>query len=319
MNKIEQGILDAHEGITEEAQVREDSDAALGLRIDAVENLDEEPTENSSNAVKSGGVFTWFGGLLSKLKTAAKNIIGAINELFETTVKTSGNQDISGLKKFIDGTIEVGSDTNNTTLRGAIYLGGGAAIRNTPEDSRIPFAGTQIEYQGGGLRIGYTDAQFFHAGGTEYQVQLKGIRDPVDPKDAVNKEYVDSRVPLSTTPHLWPDDGSEVDLKDGTFGRRWAGAANEDPISFDGGTYSSLAIVSVGGSWTYVPAMPILSRSIVMLPFNVQADVRDASSSLDISFSNATQLWSMFISISMGRTTSLTPEITYNFWVRYTK
>ena len=45
--------------------------------------IDSEPVENSKNLVESGGVWSWFGGALSTLKTTAKNIIGAINELFD--------------------------------------------------------------------------------------------------------------------------------------------------------------------------------------------------------------------------------------------
>ena len=36
---------------------------------------------------------------------------------------------------------------------------------------------------------------------------------------------------LASRPHLWPTDGSEVDLCDGTFGRRWKRWAGVGPIS----------------------------------------------------------------------------------------
>ena len=54
--------------------------------------IDPGPTENSDNLVSSGGVFAWvfawFGGALNTLKTTAKTVIGAINELFDKTAKT---------------------------------------------------------------------------------------------------------------------------------------------------------------------------------------------------------------------------------------
>ena len=45
-------------------------------------SIDVDVTENSNNLIKSGSVWSWFGAGLSTLGTNAKNIIGAINELF---------------------------------------------------------------------------------------------------------------------------------------------------------------------------------------------------------------------------------------------
>jgi hypothetical protein len=64
------------------------------------DDIDDVPTQGSNLAVSSGGVFSWFGGALTSLLTTAKTVIGAINELFNTTVKTTGNQTIAGNKTF---------------------------------------------------------------------------------------------------------------------------------------------------------------------------------------------------------------------------
>jgi len=68
--------------------------AALNSQITAalvqkLLNPDSEPAQNSDNLVKSGGVFAWFGGLLSALKTTAKTVIGAVNELFDSKANTA--------------------------------------------------------------------------------------------------------------------------------------------------------------------------------------------------------------------------------------
>jgi len=68
--------------------------------VNKLNNPDNEPTQNSEGLVKSGGVFAWFGAAVSTLKTAAKNVVGAINWLFDNTVKTSENQTINGVKTF---------------------------------------------------------------------------------------------------------------------------------------------------------------------------------------------------------------------------
>jgi len=55
--------------------------------VNTLANPDAVPTENSDGLVKSGGVFSWvmgfLGALPSTLKTTAKTVIGAINELFD--------------------------------------------------------------------------------------------------------------------------------------------------------------------------------------------------------------------------------------------
>jgi len=62
--------------------------AALGSNItlalvNKIANPDTSPTQNSANLITSGSVWAWFGAALSTLKTTAKTVIGAINELFD--------------------------------------------------------------------------------------------------------------------------------------------------------------------------------------------------------------------------------------------
>ena len=46
-------------------------------------SVDTEPEEGSVNLLQSGGVWALFGAALTTLKTTAKTIVGALNELFE--------------------------------------------------------------------------------------------------------------------------------------------------------------------------------------------------------------------------------------------
>ncbi|MDR2964213.1 MAG: hypothetical protein LBU88_00360 [Treponema sp.] len=55
--------------------------------------IDTDPTEGSNNLVQSGGLFAWFGGVRLMLKTVNKNIIGAINELFDGKLDKSHIED----------------------------------------------------------------------------------------------------------------------------------------------------------------------------------------------------------------------------------
>ena len=84
-------------------------------------SVETYPTENSNNLVSSGGNFAWFGAAVSTLKTTAKNIVGAINELFDSAVKLTGAQTISGVKTFSN--ILILPDTNPTNLNQAVRLG----------------------------------------------------------------------------------------------------------------------------------------------------------------------------------------------------
>jgi hypothetical protein len=80
--------------------------------------IEIEPTQSSNNLVSSGGIFAWFGAALSTLKTGAKTLIGAVNELFDSTVKLIGNQTIGGTKTFT--TIPVLPSSNPTIANQAV-------------------------------------------------------------------------------------------------------------------------------------------------------------------------------------------------------
>jgi len=286
---------------------------------------DEEPKENSKKAVKSGGVFTWFGGLLSTLKTTAKNIIGAINELFDNTVKTTGNQDIKGVKSFVDGTIKVGNSNVNPTIPGSIDLMDGSMIRRMLSDTIIPFAGTQIDFQGGGLRIGLTDARFFHPNGTSHNIRLGGIAAPNLSNDAATKGYVDSKIPLALTPWLWlPKDGSEIDLGDGSFGRRLslmtpAGSATQLVITLGANIFTGSSpfefvskIISSGGSWVHSSNVCRLGESL----FDTGSFALRSTSRIYVSQTGP----SMFsIMVQLLAPSNGIGTVPYDFWVRYTK
>ena len=81
--------------------------------------IDIEPTADSNNLVKSGGIFAWFGDKVSTLATTAKTVVGAINELFNNTVKLSGAQTIAGVKTFSSIPVLPASNptTNNQATR----------------------------------------------------------------------------------------------------------------------------------------------------------------------------------------------------------
>jgi len=341
--------------------------------------VDEEPIKNSINAVKSGGVFNWFGGLLSTLKTTAKNIIGAINELFETTVKTSGNQTVGGIKTFTDPLL-----LNNNNAR--IMQSG---------------SGLVLMYDGADMMLNNEALRLIHVAGTN--IAIKGVANPVDPKDAANKEYVDQKVdetgiqpihvqtttypvsggpavigsatvsngafgnkpisefnvndilivifalngvntwctakitsilgnnisftmiglfqglpgiPLSTTPHLWPSDGSEVDLGDGSFGRRFAGSGTSPTIEIYGGNYTTIIkILSAGGNWTLYNE---LTGSTDMYLFTNGSSGSRAPWSQVSAVLDLTNRWTLYL-ILYTNSLMMQVDVNYDIWVRYTK
>jgi len=57
--------------------------------VNKLSNPDTVPAQNSAELITSGGVFAWFGAAVSTLKTVAKNVVGALNELFETKIDKS--------------------------------------------------------------------------------------------------------------------------------------------------------------------------------------------------------------------------------------
>jgi len=88
--------------------------------VNKLNNPDKEPTQNSEGLVESGGVWDWFGAAVSTLKTSTKKVIGAINELFDTTVKTyNAEQSIHGIKTFTQIPIlpSISPTTDNQAVR----------------------------------------------------------------------------------------------------------------------------------------------------------------------------------------------------------
>ena len=92
------------------AAINSDITAAL---VDTLKYPDTEPVQNSGSLITSGGVFAWFGAAVNTLKTAAKNAVGAINELFDSTVKLTSAQTISGVKTFSDIPLLPSTDPTN--------------------------------------------------------------------------------------------------------------------------------------------------------------------------------------------------------------
>jgi len=76
--------------------------AALNSNITAalvnkIANPDTVPTQSSAELITSGGVFSWFGAAVSTLKTMAKNVVGAINELFDNKIDKSEKGNANGV------------------------------------------------------------------------------------------------------------------------------------------------------------------------------------------------------------------------------
>jgi len=65
--------------------------------VNKLTNPDNAPTQNSTELITSGGVFAWFGAAVVTLKTAAKNVVGAINELFENKIDKSEKGAVNGV------------------------------------------------------------------------------------------------------------------------------------------------------------------------------------------------------------------------------
>jgi len=65
--------------------------------VNKLSNPDTAPSQNSAELITSGGVFAWFGAAVSTLKTVAKNVVGALNELFETKIDKSEKGTPSGV------------------------------------------------------------------------------------------------------------------------------------------------------------------------------------------------------------------------------
>jgi len=65
--------------------------------VEKLANPETIPTENSAGLITSGGIFAWFGAHINTLKTAAKNIIGAINELFDSKIDKTEKGKVNGV------------------------------------------------------------------------------------------------------------------------------------------------------------------------------------------------------------------------------
>ncbi|MCL2765605.1 MAG: hypothetical protein FWD40_10055 [Treponema sp.] len=74
--------------------------------------IDTLPVQNSNNLISSGGVWSWFGAAVSALKTSAKTVVNAVNELFDNKAdKTDSRFQETEPKSVLNATL------NNTTLQ----------------------------------------------------------------------------------------------------------------------------------------------------------------------------------------------------------
>jgi len=53
--------------------------------------IDTLPVQSSNNLISSSGVWSWFGAAVSALKTSAKTVVNAVNELFDSLASHIGN------------------------------------------------------------------------------------------------------------------------------------------------------------------------------------------------------------------------------------
>jgi len=83
--------------------------------VDKITAPDSELAQNSEGFVKSGGIFAWFGAAVSTLKTTAKTVVGAINELFDTKANNTQSSITTG-----SGTDTSTSAQTNPTVWGMI-------------------------------------------------------------------------------------------------------------------------------------------------------------------------------------------------------
>jgi|GEM_PF-5138472 len=102
--------------------------------------IDMEPFEDSENLVKSGGVFSWIGGELSSLLTSAKNMIGAINEVFnnkQNIISTTGNTNL------LTAPAAVGGQPGTKAISDFVQITGTQSITgNKTFSGTISFSGT---------------------------------------------------------------------------------------------------------------------------------------------------------------------------------
>jgi len=98
MNKIEQGIFDAHQ---------------------AIDSADNEPTLNSINLIKSGGVFRWF-----------ENVFTAIKELFDGKLGIGHNEDQNAHSSLFSGKLGTAHNTDGNA-HSSLFSGKLGTAHNT--------------------------------------------------------------------------------------------------------------------------------------------------------------------------------------------
>jgi hypothetical protein len=191
------------------------ADDTLWKSIEEIKSakIDNTPTQNSSNAVSSGGVFSWFGAAVSTLATTAKNVVGAINELFDTTVKTIGDQTIRGIKRFSDPII---LDTIRTSLFSVEVVD--PSNPDKPLHFLISSGNFPFISMSNGIVGFYLDSDgcaSLHS--ISGDARFTGIALPKLPNDAVNKQYVDAKISTGggdsaiTRPGQTPDNPIVID------------------------------------------------------------------------------------------------------------
>jgi hypothetical protein len=115
--------------------------------------VDTAPTQDSGNLITSNGVFSWFGAALSTLKTTAKTLIGAVNELFDNKLdKTAQAADSARLGNQLPSAFAQANAVAN--LSGNQTIQGEKTFTSFP---RLPSVSPAINNQA--VNKGYVDDQ----------------------------------------------------------------------------------------------------------------------------------------------------------------
>ena len=127
--------------------------------------------------------------------------------------------------------------------------------------------------------------------------------------------------PLATQPHLWPTNGSEVNLGDGTFGRRWTGnivaAVNVFHHVVLNNTLGGAIVIDTGGYWFTGNAN---SRNINKIYYATTLTTVNAST-LPSFLSNLaiTTSGDLIFSSQSTNARAGTTNNSYDVWIRYRK